>query len=1575
MQNDAGQVYYLRYYDNGSVYYINQHGELEQIEGDNLPHLLYVGDDGVAYFSKMQHHQMTYFSLDSHGDFDWVDYDDVPGYGDAPPPPVEEQYDYPRVVEYHDDGDGDEGWALVQLEDGRMVRYYEEGGAYWYDEYGNEEAIVGFQVPNLLHVDENGDAYFRVFIETGGEGYRYYMIDVDGGIENIHPDDIPGYEMPPVDGEYEYPRSVEWDADEGWVIIQDENGHYARYDTDGTEYGVDEHGNQLPPNGAHVDVGNLLYVDHNGNAYFQSENGGYPYFMIDHDGGIEPVDYEDIPGYEDLEPPVEGHPPFFFDDFANPFYDAGGLEPDGDPIFANGIYQQTYNNGEVVMTWAQEAGPYQIRYYSEDNAGGYLQLHVTYDPYNYAYETQVYPYDYFDHIEEDFELAPIDHYADLAYLGVPYDNMEIENGEVSYYWYDDDGDLLQKTTVNRVTGEVIYQYDELYIHVDRYGNEYYEGFPDPNWEPPAGYGEVGDLYPPYGMPPYLVFGEGYQYEMQYADPEAAGYELISATPADDPDQWQFIGPNGERVIVSKTDEYNYQFVYQSDPNAPPGQWEMVMDVTTDQYGNYVSYEAVGGEYYDEYIQVAVEEGDYNPAWAEYYNPDYADFAHPYSLYGEPDEPFDGQAPNTYVFGRGRAMIVRNEDGSETITWYSEGGYQNGYVEYKATVSYEGGQWVTESDALPMDLIPVYGILPVNGTPIYDPYNDEAPWGEPSEVIIQEDRVIAFWETDDGQIRSEWYRDGSHFREVTYPDGLVISWGNEGWEYVVPDGWVAPEYDGVDAVAPDNYDAQYVYDLLPDNLPQSFEGGYVNPEHGQEYQYYGSESYGGVTFHLFNHTGGESIVVRENPDGTSTIFWHDQPAGELAPPYTEGANASAMVYQNGQYSFDEYADIGVSAVEQFVADGYLPDGAPDYFGNPGWINPEADERFTEIDTMNYSETYDDPPEHLVGAVVRYYNADLDDDGTPDYRVGVTEYADGRIDIIYYNDAAGEGGSIHLSVDGVGNYTGYEVGDNPPPIVPVEMVDDLEPVEPVDIDGLMPDGTPEYFNAPIWVNPEYDERFQEVQYNPDVDGTGTAYRAYRANLDDDPGSEYLINVWEDPDGSVRVEYYHLNELQATIDVITQPDGSYGTFNITYAVSDYYGVPAPGEYEPPVEDPGLAPWTAHLPTHWNMEIGTGQRTNFHNPEADGQVVDYELVSANATERVYVDQFGQYVKITNHGGGDYSFAWGDDLENPELVMGVPAAGNPTVEYTSIGVVDPWAEEVVEEEEDLVVEADGYLPNGAPVFFDSNLWPNPELDNRFEYQYESSPEAGVVARHYQADLDGDGAYDYRVVVMEYPNGTVYVDYGHLNGQGEARFILTQDADGGYNGHDAIYYVDNPQGAPFDFPAGDDPADEGPEENDQPPLQEAEEEVGEPDVPEDPDEGPPDPPPPPPPPGEGAQELDQAQFVNTGEPDEGEPDDPEEAARIEAEGGQQAEPTEEELAKAEEEGLQPLAFNGPEASADETGDEDDTPPAEAAEEVEEVVIAQPEIVEAPVDQTPIVPDDDVPGQDDLEDDDDDGTGL
>ncbi|MEZ4569458.1 MAG: hypothetical protein R2849_03870 [Thermomicrobiales bacterium] len=77
--------------------------------------------------------------------------------------------------------------------------------------------------------------------------------------------------------------------------------------------------------------------------------------------------------------------------------------------------------------------------------------------------------------------------------------------------------------------------------------------------------------------------------------------------------------------------------------------------------------------------------------------------------------------------------------------------------------------------------------------------------------------------------------------------------------------VTPYYEGAQGVPPYEeqagqpdydveYDAQYVYSLLPDGLPPSFEGGHGNPEYILEYNYHHSETYGDVTVHLFDHAG-------------------------------------------------------------------------------------------------------------------------------------------------------------------------------------------------------------------------------------------------------------------------------------------------------------------------------------------------------------------------------------------------------------------------------------------------------------------------------------------------------------------------------------------------------------------------------------------------------------------------------------------------------------------------------------------------------------------------------------------------
>ena len=483
----------VRYDVDGSTYYRDDDGDWVLIDDDRLPNLEAV-DPGTqtAYFSKVQHHDTVYFSIDDDGDFDWLDQDDIPGY-ETPP---DDEYEYPRVVEYEY---GEDAWALIEMEDGRLIKYYDEGGAYWVDEYGNETAIYGFETPTLLYVEPNGDAYFRVFSESQGT-YHFYFIDVDGGIEYVNEEDVSGYEpvQPPVDElypPYGMPPYLEF-GDNQYV------------DPEEAEYQL------ILPSDPDEDTTHWQFRGPNGELIIVNKLDDYTYqYVWQPDPNVPPGTWGDgderhhrpvwqlrvTPGdrrhllydeYYDEQPPVEEeHPEYFFDDdYPNPFY--GDLEPDGPPSFngATGTYTQTYDNGQIIVTYQNEGGPYRIRWYDEDADGdNYLALDINYDAYNYTYDVYYYPYDYFNHVEDDFTIPEVDHYVDYAYLGIEPDEVDILGHQVQYIWYDEQGNISQLTRVDRATGEVSYQYGPLTIYVDANGNQTYAGTPDPNWAPPEGY--------------------------------------------------------------------------------------------------------------------------------------------------------------------------------------------------------------------------------------------------------------------------------------------------------------------------------------------------------------------------------------------------------------------------------------------------------------------------------------------------------------------------------------------------------------------------------------------------------------------------------------------------------------------------------------------------------------------------------------------------------------------------------------------------------------------------------------------------------------------------------------------------------------------------------------------------------------------------------------------------------------------------------------------------------------------------------------------------------------------------------
>ncbi len=474
MENAYGEPYFVRYYDDGGVYYQNEHGQWEAVEGDDLPHLLYVDEYGTAYFSKVQYQHNVYFSLDADGDLDWVDYEDIPGYA---PPEYDDDYDYPRVVDYYA---GDEGWALVQLEDGRMVKYYDEGGAYWVDEYGNETAISGFQVPTLLYVDGDGDAYFRVFNETEGY-YQYYTIDHDGGVEYIHDYDVPGYEEPRLEEQYEYPRVVEWDDGYDWVIIENENGDYAKIYTDGTGHLVDESGEPIPGGEAYY-YPQLLHVDQYGNAYFrEGDEGDYDYYMIDHDGGVEYVEYGDIPGYDDVV--ADGYPRLV-------------EYHDGDPDWA--LVEQA--DGSMIKYYDDDGGEYEV--HPDGSETPIMTPHhlIAVDEYGNAYFYNYDPNGYHQYytVDGDGSMQYIDPHTIPGY-DVPEDYqehdyprvvewdegegwvlVESEDGYYARYYLNGDEDPTDQYGNVITNGGLPFAGDLLYV--DEYGNAYFRG------------GEEGDYY-------------------------------------------------------------------------------------------------------------------------------------------------------------------------------------------------------------------------------------------------------------------------------------------------------------------------------------------------------------------------------------------------------------------------------------------------------------------------------------------------------------------------------------------------------------------------------------------------------------------------------------------------------------------------------------------------------------------------------------------------------------------------------------------------------------------------------------------------------------------------------------------------------------------------------------------------------------------------------------------------------------------------------------------------------------------------------------------------------------------------
>lgn len=494
-RNQHGDVLRYRYDTDGSVYYIDAHGNYHALHDERLAQLLYVDDHGVGYFAFPHQGDTVYFSLDTHGQREWLDEHEIPGYADE-----EDGYDYPRVIDY------EPGWAVIAYIDGRVIKYYVEGGAYAVDEHGNETPVVVAE--HLVHVDANGTAYFVEHQEDGDDQYSY--IDTDGGQTNIYPHEVPGYEAPEEEQNDDYPRVTQWSADEGWVIIYDGGGHYTQYYLDGRVRFLDEQGNELLPNGASR-YGELISIDEYGRAYFRDYDGdgNTAYLLIDHDGGIEYVDEEDVPAYDgDEEPPLyprihaydadagwailevsegeyikyyEGGGAYYVDDLGNeyPVDDTTqaqaltliGIDSQGNAYFhyvAEG--NDHYNRLDAAGNWV-DVQPEDIPGYEqapEDDEppanGDAAEVRYFLAGYGDGYPHPADVYDEPDEIRE--ENARTVHIYNAGLTHVDYR----PDGRTFLYWYDEETGVLDMQIFITPQGEVqiqVYPHEYALDHFDR----------------------------------------------------------------------------------------------------------------------------------------------------------------------------------------------------------------------------------------------------------------------------------------------------------------------------------------------------------------------------------------------------------------------------------------------------------------------------------------------------------------------------------------------------------------------------------------------------------------------------------------------------------------------------------------------------------------------------------------------------------------------------------------------------------------------------------------------------------------------------------------------------------------------------------------------------------------------------------------------------------------------------------------------------------------------------------------------------------------------------------------------------
>lgn len=790
---------------------------------------------------------------------------------------------------------------------------------------------------------------------------------------------------------------------------------------------------------------------------------------------------------------------------------------------------------------------------------------------------------------------------------------------------------------------------------------------------------------------------------------------------------------------------------------------------------------------DDYVEDDYVEDDYveDDAVEEpvYYDPYYAPFpgdkgyGHPQDLYGDPQPPAEGQAPNVYVYrgpaGEDYATIIRDEYGNETITWWY-GDPPNGHVVYEVRVTHDGyGNYTEQITSYPVyevDLL-LEGISP-NGEQRMDP--DFDPGKQYAEEVIDQHMVTRTWTDEDGNlVIKKMYRDGSGKIEITYGDGLHVVYQGGQYAYYM-DGELIDGEEYVVEEPDDDYAGNNLHPLAygPDYF---VEEGFVNPLKA------GYEAIGeGDSVQYVNPETGARMFVTKTGEYEYSLGWQTDPN---APPGQYELLVKVQVDANGHYVDynTTYYTGDVVVVDTIPNLGYQSVNGEQYLDPYQEYGFPADNASQVVTEETVVQTWQTPE----GPITKTYYRDGSHKTVTEYADGVVitydtsvspyPYHDGPVgepvdagEIMYYEAGlfgdtyADPSGKFPDGPAGTFDENGIQT-DYYPDGTRVQHYPDHQRITWYDAQGNVMLGVSVYDNGYQvdvlpwdYVLDTYGVILEPIQTShgmySDPESTGAAYEQevmYGAIKHTYPdGTEKIYLTGAQGPGWIQINY---------------PDGTIVVWNGSSIDSVMEGT---GEFATPVEGDDVddgPPFVMGGPAQFMAADGV----YFDNPEYDNEYT-FSHASPDGMTLFFVDSTGYQAVIQNMGGSYTVFYGPNPPAQTDMVVSVQSDGSYTVQYY------PAGEDAGEDEEALPVQTLPILEE-LPFSFNDLLPDRSPLEPEVPQPPSPDPVAGQVD---PADLKVTNPIVGQVGSFTGQPGQVYPRVVNWNDSGSNGWVVMEMEDG-----------------------------------------------------------------------------------------------------------------------------------------------------------------------------------------------------